>query len=327
MRQIARVGLVALLLTMLLVSCVSLSSASEDRLSLIYPEVRPFPESRFTTIFGLTIHYRTWEAEGDQIGKILLIHGIGGSTYSFERLVPYLRQAGYAVAAIDMPGFGFSDPATKFEHTARNRLELVWTLIDRLDTDQNQFNPLQRWYIIGHDMGGEFAVWMANERPGRIAGLVLISTVIGDNRPGGRMTWFPPVRWALRSWYNNSLFTEDGVRELLEDAYGEPPTQDEVDGYLAPLLRPDAAKALVNYARTVGNDVPDLSALTVPVLYLFGSDDTWKSIDDARLQAEQVPESRFEVIQGGGHVPMDTQPSLVSAFVTLWIQSLENGGG
>jgi len=210
----------------------------------------------------------------------------------------------------------------KFEHTAPNRLGLIWPLIDRLDTDDNQFNPLARWYIVGHQMGGEFALWMATDRPGRVAGLVLIATILGENRPGGRMAWFPPVRWGLRAWLKNSLYTVDGVRELLEDAYGQPPTGEAVDGYLAPLVRGDAQKALVNFAKTVGPELPDLAVVDAPVLFVWGSEDSWRSIEDGQLQADGQPGSQFEIIEGAGHVPTDTHAEQLSRLITRWIASV-----
>jgi pimeloyl-ACP methyl ester carboxylesterase len=327
MQRIARMFFVFIIFGGVMISCATQQEAPGDRLALIYPDDRPFGESRFTTIFGLTIHYRVWQPDGEPVGKILLLHGIGGSTYSFDRIVPLLRADGYAVAAIDLPGFGYSDPALKFEHTAENRLELIWTLIDRLDTDDNQFNPLSRWYVVGHQMGGEFAVWMATDRPGRIAGLILVATVLGRNRPGGRMAWFPPVRWALRAWLNNSLYTVDGTRELLEGAYGQPPTEEAVDGYLAPLVRDDAERALVNFAKTVGPEIPDLAAVEAPVLFVWGSEDTWRSIEDGRLQAEIKPESRFLVMGGAGHVPMDTHAERFAGLVTSWIAAVGSPAG
>jgi pimeloyl-ACP methyl ester carboxylesterase len=325
MKRSARVGLVFFIFVAIMASCATQQEPPEVRLGLIYPEDRPFPESRFTTVLGLTIHYRVWQPDGDPVGKILLLHGIGGSTYSFDRVVPLLRASGYAVAAIDLPGFGYSDPALKFEHTPENRLELVWTLIDRLDTDDNQFNPLSRWYVVGHQMGGELGVWMANDRPGRIAGLVLVATVLGQNRPGGGMAWFPPVRWGLRAWLRNSLYTEDGARELLEDAYGQPPTEEAVDGYLAPLVRDDSEKALVNFTKTVGPEIPDLATVQAPLLFIWGSGDTWRSIEDGRLQADQRPESQFQVIDGAGHVPMDTHAEQFAGLVTRWIAAVAAG--
>jgi pimeloyl-ACP methyl ester carboxylesterase len=278
-------------------------------------------------VSGLRIHYRSWAPEGEPVGKVLLLHGIGGSTYSFNQVAPELVEAGFAVLALDLPGFGYSDPALRFEHTAANRLAVIWTLIDRLDTDDNEFNPLRRWLIVGHQMGGEFGAWMAIDRPGRVAGLVMISTVLGDNRPAGRLAGFPPVRWAFRSWMTTTLFTVDGVRELLEDAYAQAPTEDDVDAYLAPVLRPDADRAIINYTKTVGNESPDPARIQAPVLLVWGSEDSWRSLEEGTVQAEQIPNAELRIIDGAGHVPMDTHPQELARIVIPWIESVVSSGG
>lgn len=327
MIRTVRRHLLLLAIGAMMASCATQPEAPADRLSLIYPEDRPFSESRFADVAGLSLHYRQWSPPDEPVGKILLLHGIGGSTYSFNLVAPQLAEAGYAVVAIDLPGFGYSDPALKFEHTPENRLGVIWTLIDRLDTDENQFNPLDRWFIIGHQMGGEFATSMAVDRPGRVTGLVLVSTVLGSNRPGGRMAGFPPVRWALRSWLRTTLFTPEGVAELLEDAYGQAPTEDAVNGYLAPLVRTDADKAYINFTKTVGNESPDATLVSAPVLLVWGSEDTWRSIEEGRLQSELWPSATFRVIDGAGHVPMDTHDREFVILVTRWIDSVDVSGG
>jgi pimeloyl-ACP methyl ester carboxylesterase len=307
----------------LFVSCATQPEPTGPPLNVLFPPEQPFPESRFTTINDIRIHYRTWEPPTEPVAKLLLLHGIGGSTYSFEQVVPLLLDQGFAVAAVDLPGFGWSDPALRFEHTAANRLEIIWTLVDRLDTDQNEFNPVTQWYVIGHQMGGELAVWMATDRPGRIAGLVLVSTVIGKNRPAGRMGGFPPVRWVLRSWLESTLYTEEGVRELLENAYAEPPTQEAVNGYLAPLVRDNADRALPRYVRTVGSEIPDITQVSQPVLLVWGTEDNWRSLEEGEEQAELYPDARLVLIDSAGHVPMDTHPQRFTSVTTDWIRSLQ----
>lgn len=141
------------------------------------------------------------------------------------------------------------------------------------------------------------------------------------------MAWFPPVRWGLRAWLKNSLYTVDGVRELLEEAYGQPPAEEAVDGYLAPLVRDDAQKALINFAKTVGADLPDLTAVEAPVLFVWGSEDVWRSIEDGRLQADLIPGSRFETIEGAGHVPTDTHPEQFAGVLIRWIAAVASSSG
>ncbi|MBU8913605.1 MAG: hypothetical protein KOO61_06235, partial [Spirochaetales bacterium] len=68
MERIARALLVLLIVGAAMVSCATQQESPESRLALIYPEERPFPESRFTSISGLSIHFRVWQPDGEPIG-------------------------------------------------------------------------------------------------------------------------------------------------------------------------------------------------------------------------------------------------------------------
>ena len=68
----------------------------------------------------------------------------------------------------------------------------------------------------------------------------------------------------------------------------------------------------------MGPDIQDLGAVQAPVLFLWGSESTWRSIEDGRLQAEGKPESRFQVIESAGHLPMDTHTEQFAGLISHW---------
>lgn len=71
-------------------------------------EKPPFENSGFMEIDGISHHYRVWRPRGDMTHKIVLIHGLFESTFTWERVIPLLTERGYAVLAVDLPGFGYS---------------------------------------------------------------------------------------------------------------------------------------------------------------------------------------------------------------------------
>ncbi|MFW6312969.1 MAG: alpha/beta fold hydrolase [Spirochaetota bacterium] len=306
----------------LLAGCATPGPTPTQRLLTRYPPERPFPESRFASFGGINLHYRLWMPNDTPRGKLLLLHAAGASTVSFRTLAPTLAGAGYAVLAVDLPGFGFSDRALEFEHTASNRSGLVWSLADRLDTEDNGLPPTDGWTVAGHGMGGEVAVQMALDRPGRTRGLVLFATeVVGKQRPG-RFFGFPPVRWSTRAWVENSLYTPEGVEELLSEAYGRPATEEEVDLYVAPLLRGQMPEAYVRYARTVGEMEFDLQSIPNPSLILWGEADPWIDPEIAVQTAERLPAATLVTIEGAAHLPMETHSSRVVDALLGWLVGL-----
>jgi len=60
--------------------------------------------SRFITVPGIRLHYKVY-GQGEPL--ILLLHGFGSSTFTWDRVGPALAQLG-TVVAYDCPGFGLS---------------------------------------------------------------------------------------------------------------------------------------------------------------------------------------------------------------------------
>lgn len=304
---------------LLLWACTTPEPAPQVSLLARYPVERPFAESRFSTFGGLTLHYRTWTPAAEPTAKILLLHAEGASTVSYRRLGPQLAEAGYAVVAIDLPGFGFSDAALEFEHTLANRTGLLWSLLDRLDTEPNEFPPADAWVVGGHGMGGRVATGMAMERPARTAGLLLFATEIVGPQRARRGFWFPPVRWSWRAWLENSLYTRDGVEELLSSALGRPATDEEVDLYTAPLLRPRMPNAYIRYARTANEIEFDLGEIAAPALVIWGAEDDWIELETGEATANALPAAALELVPDAHHLPMETHTAAVRDAIVRWI--------
>ncbi len=73
----------------------------------------PFTGSRFEAVDGITLHYSVWKpAEKKTKGKVLLVHGLGGSTFSWRNNVAALTEEGYFVMAVDLPGIGSLNNST-----------------------------------------------------------------------------------------------------------------------------------------------------------------------------------------------------------------------
>lgn len=309
-----------LFLLPLLWSCATNGPTPAERLLLLYSPERPFAESRFSTFGGITLHYRTWVPQGETQGKLLLLHAAGGSTVSYRRLGPALAEAGYAVVAVDLPAFGFSDRALDFEHSLPNRAGLLWSLLDRLDTEENAFPPADTWILGGHAMGGRVAAQMAIERPARARGLLLFAADLTNGGRPGRFHWLPPVRWAVRSWLENSIYTMEGVEELLGEAYGRAPFEEEVDLYAAPLLRPGMPKAYIRYARTAGEIEFSLASLSLRTLIVWGSEDRRADPEIAEVMAEQLPDAESTLIREAGHLPMETHTAATRDAIVAWLR-------
>ena len=286
------------------VSCLlpyAISVTREDPL----PPPLPYPESHYVDIDGVRVHYRLYESEPIS-GNLLLIHGLGGSTYSFEHVAGPLSDAGYLTVAVDLPGFGYSGRPEKFDHSQLNRARLLWSLLDRLDKSLEA----REWIILGHSMGGGTAIAMASLRPGQTRKLILVAPALKDR--GGlaaRSLSFPPfARW-LQIFLERSLISEKRFRSILANAYGREPTDAQVFAYLDPLLGGGTARTLDSMTRTSRSvELSSLSDLRMPVFAIWGAEDRIVDLEEARALGAALAQMRLYIIEESGHLPMESHP-------------------
>ena len=98
-----------------------------------------------------------WLPQQDRDAPTLLyFHGTFRNLYENARKIEALRQAGFAVLALDYRGWGMSTPITPSEQTILQDAELAWTELQRRQ-------PIAaRRVIYGHSMGSGAAVDLAS---------------------------------------------------------------------------------------------------------------------------------------------------------------------
>lgn len=126
----------------------------------------PFEDSKFININNTKIHYRTKTPDNIDIAKkVLMVHGLGGSTYSWRNNVETLRSNGYLVVVVDLPGFGYSDKSKGINHSQKNRSVLLWSLLKDIDESLSSEVKDMDWILVGHSMGGGTVAAMTMEKP------------------------------------------------------------------------------------------------------------------------------------------------------------------
>lgn len=277
-----------------------------------HPTIKPYAESQYMLVDGVWIHYRSLvPLDPHPQGKVLLVHGLGGSTYSFDRMIDVLKKEGYIIVAVDLPGFGYSGRPEKFDHSQTSRAKLLWSLLSDLDRNSSisEFSAMP-WHLVGHSMGGGTVAAMAVADPYRSASLTLIAGALEDRQSIlNTLVNFPPfARWT-QIYLERSLLTEEHVTKILEEAYGRVPTSKEVSAYLVPLEISGTARSLTNFAKT-SESIPlsVVGTLDIPVSGIWGELDTIVPLEKSRVIGKYLPHMRLYVIGGSAHIPMETHP-------------------
>src|ERR1041384_1436340 len=101
----------------------------------------PWPARR-VTIGGAMLHVRDTPATRDDAEPAVYVHGLGGSSQNFTDVAGLLADR-FDAQAVDLPGFGYSDPSPRYSIPA-----FAATLIRYLEHDGRVPGP-----PVGHSLG------------------------------------------------------------------------------------------------------------------------------------------------------------------------------
>lgn len=140
----------------------------------------PF-ERGLVEVPGHTLHVMQ---AGPASGRpVVMLHGNPSWGFLYRKVALALAGAPLRCVMPDLFGLGLSDkPRDPAAHTIEAHGAAIAALIERL--------ALGDVVLVVQDWGGPIGLWAASTVPERIAGLVILNTVVGPPRPGFKATAF-----------------------------------------------------------------------------------------------------------------------------------------
>ncbi|MDP8947583.1 MAG: alpha/beta hydrolase, partial [Actinomycetota bacterium] len=168
------------------------------------------------------------------------------------------------------------------------------------------------FYLAGHDIGGAVAQHIAAFSQDRVPKLALVNSVLYDSWPVPRVAHFRDPEVA------RSVTPEQLVelrREALRGAVERSLSPAEEEDYLSPWSSEDSVRswtalAAAADARYTMELVEPLQIAGLPILLLWGEEDSAQPIDFARRFAREFPQARLVAVPGAGHIPMEDDPEI-----------------
>ncbi len=277
---------------------------------------KPFPESRFEILDGVSLHYRLWEQE-EPVGKVLFVHGLAGSTFSWRHNIIPLVEAGYMVLAVDLPGFGYSDRKRNIDHSQAYRARLLTLLLALLDETLESAYAKTPWSLVGHSMGGGTITAMALQDPSRIQSLFYVSgSVLGAPRSSNALLKTPLLNVWLARVGRLALINESRIHSLLKSAYGREPSEEEVQGYLKPLQIRDTEMTILDMNASSGPSfLPYLKDIHLPCYLIWGEKDTWVPLSEGEELRRSLHRAELLIIPQAFHTVHETHASLFNRWL------------
>jgi pimeloyl-ACP methyl ester carboxylesterase len=256
---------------------------------------------------GATVHYAELAAapsEQDRLA-ILFVHGLGGCWQNWLSNIPYFARR-HRVIALDLPGFG-SSPVPQWEISIPNYGRLLPDFCDAIG--------VRDCVVVGNSMGGFISAEAAIGQPDRFEKLVLVSAAgVSSVRLRRQPTAVAARMMAAAAPLMFNLQTRTFRRRRARNAawsgiFDKP-------GELRPELiweffaGGDRAESFVEALGSLaGYDILDrLEEVEVPTLIVWGAQDHVVPPADALGYAERLRNSRLEVFDRTGHVPMAERP-------------------
>ena len=240
----------------------------------------------------------------------MLIHGIGHTWRGWKPMLPLLEER-FDVLAVDMPGFGHSEPFPPgVDSTAEALADAVEDEMGRAGFD--------RAHIAGNSLGGWVALELA--RRGRAETVTAISPAgLQHGREGAwGVAILRSLRWLGRNAPPPAFLGRSPVGRVLAAGPSymrawkkDPELLAEETELFASNPGFDATLPHVMHAQPRG-----LTTLDMPVLILWGTLDVVLLPRQGRRFERLIPGAELRYIRGIGHTPMSDAPEELAEAIT-----------
>jgi pimeloyl-ACP methyl ester carboxylesterase len=289
--------------------------------------VPPWP-GRAVELDGTVTYVRSTPARSGDAEPALYLHGLGGSSQNWTDVAGLLSDR-LDGQAIDLPGFGRSDPSSRYTIDALSHRVIRWI-------DETGRGPV---HLIGNSLGGAISVKVSTARPDLVRTLTLIAPALPflDPRRSAQSRLLPLVaipradRLAARRLAG--IEPEALTRQVLEACFGDPrriSPQRLAEAIEESQLRSDVPWYTNAYVRTLRGIVGSflraylpgtgslwrtVARVAAPTLVIGGELDRLVDVRVAPQAAQLIHDSRLIMLPGVGHVPQMETPDLVARAI------------
>jgi pimeloyl-ACP methyl ester carboxylesterase len=262
--------------------------------------------SKWETLLGHPVHY--YLAEGQSKGPgappVVLVHGLGGSSTGFARVLGGLCARFPRVFALDFPGSGFSPLPATGPLTLEEMLHVLHGFVRTVVQ-----GPC---LLVGNSLGGALSLTYATRWEEDVRALVLVS-------PGGAQVSRERHADLLATF---DLKTAASARSMVRRLFHRPSWPSiAFANTVTSIFRTPSVRSIVAEVQSSPGLTPELlHTLAVPTLLIWGKSEKLLPYEGLEFFRAHLPSHvKIEVVEGFGHVPQVERPKeLVARVVEFW---------
>jgi len=259
----------------------------------------------FVCVNGVVLHH---EVRGRGDGPTVVFSNSLGTDFRIWNEVSAALEPNYRVVLYDKRGHGLSE-ATPQPYRMDDHVSDLAALLDHLGVKQA--------VVVGLSVGGMIAQGIAAARPDLVKALVLCDTA---HKIGTAEAW--NARIDAVNAYGIASIGDAIMERWFTPGYRTPENPDFV-GYTNMLTRTPVDGYAGTCAALRDTDLTaSTSALKLPVLCIVGDQDGSTPPDLVRTTANLIEGSRFEIVEGAGHIPCVEQPKQTIALITGFLKEI-----
>lgn len=269
--------------------------------------------SNFIEVNNLNVHYRE-EGEGF---PIVLLHGTAASLHTWDAWTEELKKS-HKVIRMDLPAFGLTGPNASADYTIKAYTKFLHQFLQKIEVN--------KFYLVGNSLGSNIAWNYTAEYPEKVEKLILLdASGLPTNKP--QPTVFKmaktPVFNSLFLYITPKFFIKKNIKEVYAD--DTKITDDLITRYHKMALRNGNRQAFIDRAKidfklgTKAN-LDKLKSIQTPTLLIWGAKDSWIPLDNGKRMDSILPNSKLQILENSGHVPMEENPEESLVFLRDFIE-------
>jgi pimeloyl-ACP methyl ester carboxylesterase len=264
----------------------------------------------FVDLNGARLYYYAAGSRGSG-EPVVFLHGFPTSSHLWADVIP-LMPPGHRLVVVDLLGYGRSDRPEGRDVSIPAHADRIIALLDALGINYA--------CIVGHDVGGGIAQWIAVHRPTRISRLGLINSVGFAEWPTRDVklarAMLPLTRLLPPTWLLSVLRTDlmRGYRDGNRGAHS-------IEQYVLPFASAEGRDGFVAHMEALSSAdtqelAPRLRNVVAPTAIMAGAHDPFLPVSIAERLRAAIPGATLDVVPDARHFLPEESPECVAATIT-----------